>query len=221
MLGNNRGFRFKNNLIHDELNININWEDLTPREIYKHAVEFRSAYVTLYATMGAPNNPSSPASEDQRLVTSLPQVVYINLAFSNELMLKAIILGGTGKSARGHNIKTLINELNPRYQKIIKDHLVSQGFGDEKWKRILKDSEEIYTKARYGYEDGEYNLHFKAMQHINESLDDIFNFLLPDYRTIENIAETNAKNTDAVIKEHIDWIFSEERRDMLEEIRNE
>lgn len=48
-----------------------------------------------------------------------------------------------------------------------------------------------------------------TLQLINEALDDIFNFKLPDWSNIKEIVDKGASSVNTEIKERIDLIFDE------------
>ena len=86
---------------------------------------------------------------------------------------------------------------------------MDNGLKPGKWSEVIKSSDNIFVTARYGYENGGYKVDFLTLQLINEALDDIFNFKLPDWSNIKEIVDKGASAVNTEIKERIDLIFDE------------
>ena len=144
------GYRFKKLPAYAALNINHRAVIITPGDIYAYAVAFRDVYEkakTLSKKVSVPSGYPLPI-EDWKLVYSVPQALVVQLALSNELLLKAVLLGSTGKLERGHSIKKLLTKLDSRYRNYIEKHLMDNGLGFGKWSEVIKASDEIFVTAR-------------------------------------------------------------------------
>lgn len=140
---------------------------------------------------------------------------------SNELLLKSIILGSTGKSKTGHGLRDLVRGLDPRYVKYIKAHLIENGLKENSWNNVLRISDKIFTSARYGYEDKTYKIDFLTLQLLHEALDDIYHFMLPNWDEVRSILEKADNDVNSKIKEQVDLIFDEEYQANLRKILKE
>ncbi len=123
---------------------------------------------------------------------------------SNELLLKAILLGSTAEFSKEHNLKRLVNSLDSRYVEIIKKHLASNGLKQDQENKVLNMSTQTFVTARYGFEGKDYVLDFMTLQLLNEALDDIFNNYLPDWTAL---TKTQHKKR---LKKEVDLIFDED-----------
>lgn len=212
-----QGYRFKKLPAYGVLNINHTSNTITPNDIYAYAVAFRDVYEKskpLSKKVSVPGGYPLPV-DDWKFVYSIPQALVVQLALSNELLLKAVLLGSTGKLERGHGMKALLSKLDPRYRNYIEKHLVDNGLKPGKWSEVIKSSDNIFVTARYGYENGGYKVDFLTLQLINEALDDIFNFKLPDWSNVKEIVDKGASSVNTEIKERIDLIFDEKYQKWL------
>ena len=203
------GYRFIDIPAYAAVSIN-NEKNVTPDNIYEQAVAFRGIYEKskpLSKKVSVPNGFPIPVDE-WRLIHNIPQSLVVQLALSNELLLKAVLLGSTGKLETGHSLKSLINKLDRRYVKYIKQHLINNNLSDGKWDNVIKSSDKIFITARYGYEVGNYKIDFMTLQLINEALDDIYNNKLPVWWDIKEILDKDNKKNEE-IKRQVDLIFDE------------
>lgn len=195
---------------------------ITPEKIYDQAVAFRKVYLQSIRLSKRVKDEDSPIRTDEwGLIYSLPQALVTQIAFSNELILKAIILGSTGKIKTGHGLRSLIKGLDPRYVEYIKAHLIENGLKEDSWDNVLEISDQIFTSARYGYEDKSYKIDFLTLQLLHEALDDIYHFMLPNWGEIQRILEKAEDDLDHKIKEQGDLIFDEDYQANLQKILKE
>jgi len=125
---------------------------------------------------------------------------------SNELLLKAILLGSVGQFNKEHSLSSLVGSLDIRYQDIIKKHLKENGLKDDRWDEVLNISAETFVDARYGFENKDYSLDFLTLQLLNEALDDIFNNYLPDWTSLTKAQQKNK----ARLKKEVDLMFDKD-----------
>lgn len=212
------GYRFRSLPAYGGININHKSNITTPNDIYAYAVAFREVYEKsklLSKKVSVPAGYPLPI-EDWKFVYSVPQALVVQLALSNELLLKAVILGSTGNLERGHSVSGLLSKLDVRYRNYIEKHLSENGLKSGKWSDVIKASDQIFVTARYGYERGGYKVDFMTLQLINEALDDIFNTKLPDWITIKEIIDNRNTAVQAEIKEQVDLIFNEKYQQQLQ-----
>jgi hypothetical protein len=148
-----------------------------PDDIYEQAIAFRDIYIIskpLSKKVSVPKGYPLPASE-KKFVYSIPQALATQIAFSNELLLKAILLTCTNRMFKGHELGKLLKELDPRYITLIKEYLYANGLKLDAWQNVMKSSNNIYKVARYGYEGSNFKIDLKTLQLLNEVLDDIYN----------------------------------------------
>lgn len=150
------GYRFQDLPAYAAVHVNHSKQNTSPSDIYELAVTFRDVYEKakpLSQKVSAPEG--FPLSVDEwRLLYAVPQALIVQLALSNELLLKAILLGSTGILVQGHSLKDLISELDIRYADHIKKHLMANGLKPASWDSVMKASDKIFVTARYGYEKG-------------------------------------------------------------------
>lgn len=92
---------------------------------------------------------------------------------------------------------------------------MDNGLKPGEWSEVIKSSDNIFVTARYGYQNGGYKVDFLTLQLINEALDDIFNFKLPDWSNVKEIVDKGASSVNTEIKERIDLIFDEKYQKWL------
>lgn len=181
-------------------------KSLTPNDIYRYAKAFRSVYTHSMPILQKFGDPKWPSQNELEQLHGKAQSLAVQIAMSNELLLKAILLGSTGELTKGHDLKKLINRLDERYVKIIKEHLEENGLKDNHWDKVLKMSAQVFVSARYGFEPNNYDLDFRTLQLLNEALDDIFNNFLPDWTRLTKAQQENKER----LKKEIDLIFDED-----------
>lgn len=181
-------------------------ERLIPDNIYEYAKAFRSVYTRSMPILEEIDDPKWPTQQGIKQLYGKAQSLAVQIAISNELLLKAILLGSTGEFSKEHNLRKLIHSLDTRYIEIIKKHLKDNGLKDGRWNKVLNMSAQTFIIARYGFEDKSYNLDFRTLQLLNEVLDDIFNNYLPDWTAL---SRTQQENKDRLKKE-VDLIFDED-----------
>jgi len=178
-------------------------ERLLPQGIYDYATSFRSIYTRSMPLLKKFTDPSWPSSQEATQLYGKAQSLGVQIALSNELLLKAILLASKGELSKGHNLKTLLNRLDSRYIDIIKQHLVSNGLKKGKWNKVLDMSALTFIDARYGFEGKDYVIDFRTHQLLNEVLDDIYNNLIPDWTNL-----TKEQQADkGALKEEVDLLF--------------
>lgn len=210
------GYKFIDIPAYAAVNIDNN-NNVTPDKIYEQAVAFRNIYEKLKPLskkVSVSNGDPIPASE-WKLIHNIPQVLIVQLALSNELLLKAVLFGSTGRLEMGHSLISLIDKLDKRYEKYIKQHLEDNGLVRGRWGDVIKASDKVFVTARYGYENGSYKIDFMTLQLINEALDFIYNKMLPTWGDIEKIIDREDKNTVKEINHLIDLEFDEEYQAQL------
>lgn len=189
---------------------------ITPDKIYDQAIAFRKVYLQSIRLSKKVKDQDSPIrTEEWGLIYSIPQALVTQIAFSNELLLKAIVLGSTGKQVSGHSLRRLVQCLDKRYIDYIKNHLFENGLKKDSWINVLKISDRIFETARYGYEDKDYKIDFMTLQLLHEALDDIYHFMLPDWDDIRNIIDEADINMSSKIHKQVDLIFDEEYQEKL------
>lgn len=181
-------------------------ESLTPNDIYRYAKSFRSVYTLSSPILKKFADPKWPTHNELEQLHGKAQSLAVQIAMSNELLLKAILLGSTGELKKGHDLKKLINSLDERYVKIIKEHLEENGLKNNHWDKVLKMSAQVFVSARYGFEPKSYDLDFRTLQLLNEALDDIFNNYLPDWTRLTKAQQENKRR----LKKEVDLIFDED-----------
>lgn len=180
-------------------------EHLVPSDIYEYARAFRSVFTRSMPMLKKIADPKWATQQEVAQLYGKAQGLAVQIAMSNELLLKAILLGSSGEFVRGHNVNNLINSLDERYVKILKAHLIANGLKPDSWNKVLDMSAQTFVTARYGFEGEEYVLDFRTMQLLNESLDDIFNNYVPDWKSL-----TTAQQKDRLyLKNEVDLIFGE------------
>jgi hypothetical protein len=151
-------------------------------------------------------DPNSAEGHEIEQLHGKVQSLAVQIAISSELLLKAILLGSTGRLIKGHNLKRLVESLDERYQEIIKAHFKENGLKDGKWDEVLDVSAQTFVDARYGFEGKEYVLEFRTLQLLNEALDNIYNNYLPNWLAL---TKEEQKDEDRLKKE-VDLIFDED-----------
>ncbi len=188
-------------------------ERLIPDDIYEYAKSFRSVYTRSAPMLKEIADPKWAKLQEIKQLYGKAQSLAVQIAMSNELLLKAILLGSTGEFSKEHNLKKLINSLDQRYIDMIKKHLAANGLKNGHWSKVLDMSAQTFVSARYGFEDKSYVLDFRTLQLLNEALDDIFNNYLPDWSAL---TKTQQENKDRLKKE-VDLIFDEDYQKELAE----
>ncbi|MFZ1317346.1 MAG: HEPN domain-containing protein [Candidatus Saccharimonas aalborgensis] len=181
-------------------------ESLIPNDIYEYAKAFRGVYTRSAPILKKIADPKWAEHQEIKQMCGKAQSLAVQIAMSNELLLKAILLGSTGEFSKEHNLKKLVNSLDKRYQEIIKKHLKDNGLKDGHWDKILNMSAQTFVTARYGFEGKGYVLDFMTLQLLNEALDDIFNNYLPDWTALTKAQQENKKR----LKKELDLIFDED-----------
>lgn len=176
-----------------------------PNDIYEYASAFRSAYTRSMPMLKKIDDPKWATQQEIRQLHGKPQSLAVQIAMSNELLLKAILLGSTGEFSKEHNLKKLVHTLDERYIGIIKKHLADNGLKEGHWDKVLDMSAQTFVTARYGFEGKDYVLDFRTLQLLNEALDNIFNNYLPDWTAL---TKTQQKDKERLKKE-VDLIFDE------------
>lgn len=187
--------------------VKINGSDrIIPNNIYEYAKAFRSVYTRSMPIIEKIADPKSVTLKEINQLHGKAQSLAVQIAVSNELLLKAILLGSKGKLYKGHNLQALIDRLDKRHIDIIKKHLNDNGLKDGRWNKVLDMSAQTFVTARYGFEDKDYSLDFLTLQLLNEALDDIFNNYTPDWTTLTKAQQENKKR----LKKEVDLIFDED-----------
>lgn len=181
-------------------------EHLIPDDIYEYAKSFRSVYTRSMSILKKIADIEWASQQEISQLYGKAQSLAVQIAMSNELLLKAILMGSTGEFSREHNLKKLINSLDQRYVDMIKKHLEDNGLKEGSWNKVLNMSAQTFVSARYGFEDKDYVLDFQTLQLLNEALDDIFNNYLPDWAALTKTQQENKER----LKKQIDLIFDED-----------
>jgi HEPN domain-containing protein len=178
---------------------------LVPNDIYEYAKSFRSVFMRSMPLLKQIANLQWATQEEITQLYGKAQSLAVQIAMSNELLLKAILFASIGKLKHGHNLKELINSLDKKHVEIIKAHLRANGLKADKWDKVLDMSALTYLDARYGFEGKEYVLDFRTLQLLNEVLDDIFNNFVPDWKSLTY----KEQNDHALLKKKTDLILSD------------
>jgi len=191
-------------------------ERVIPSDIYEYAKSFRSVYTRSSPLLKPITNLELATYEELHQLYGKAQSLAIQIALSNELLLKAILLGSTTDPGWGHSLKELINKLDDRYVKIIKKHLEENGLKDGAWDKVLEMSALTFKTARYGFKSEGYALDFRTLQLLNEALDDIFNSFVPDWTRLTQEEQGDQER----LKKEVDLLFDEEyQRKQATELR--
>lgn len=189
-----------------QIKLNHSNGSLIPSDIYEYAKAFRNVYTRSAPMLKAFADPDWAQHQEVKQLYGKAQSLAVQIAMSDELLLKAILLGSTGRFSKEHNLKKLVDSLDTRYQDIIKKHFKDNGLNDGKWDKVLDMSAQTFIDARYGFEVKDYVLDFMTLQLLNEALDDIFNNYLPDWTRL-----TKAQQEDKeILKKEVDLIFDED-----------
>lgn len=188
------------------INLNHKSSSLIPSDIYEYAKAFRNVYTRSAPMLKSFVDPDWAQHHEIMQLYGKAQSLAVQIAMSNELLLKAILLGSTGDFSKEHNLKRLIASLDTRYQDIIKKHLKDNGLKDGKWSNILNMSAHTFVDARYGFESKDYVLDFLTLQLLNEALDNIYSNYLPDWTALTKAQQENKKR----LKKEVDLIFDED-----------
>ncbi len=178
---------------------------LIPDDIYEYARSFRSVFTRSMPLLKKIADPQWATHEEISQLYGKAQSLAVQIAMSNELLLKAILYATTGNLKYGHDLKELINSLDERHVQIIKTHLHVNGLKTDKWDKVLDMSALTFLDARYGFEGKEYVLDFRTLQLLNEALDDIFNNFVPDWKSLTY----EEQNDHTFLKNKTNLIFSE------------
>lgn len=175
-----------------------------PSDIYNYAKSFRSVYTRSMPLLKPIADPSWGGTHNdvKQFYEGKAQALATQIAFSNELLLKAILLGSTGEFVATHNLRQLFNCLDSRYQDIIGQYLEDNGLKKDKLKKVLDVSANTFVNARYGF-DKNHTLDFMTLQLLNEVLDIIFNNYTPDWTKLTDIQQQSQEK----IKELVDLVF--------------
>lgn len=188
------------------IKLNHSSGSLIPNDIYEYAKAFRNVYTRSAPILKAFADPNWAEHQEIKQLYGKAQSLAVQIAMSNELLLKAILLGSTGEFSKEHNLKRLISNLDTRYQDIIKKHFKDNGLKDGKWNKVLNMSAQTFVDARYGFESKGYVLDFMTLQLLNEALDNIFNNYLPDWTALTKAQQENKER----LKKEVDLIFDED-----------
>jgi hypothetical protein len=178
-------------------------ENISPSSIYDYATSFRSVYTRSMSIVKKFNDPSWPNHEEITQLYGKVQSLAVQIALSNELLIKAILLATTGTFSKEHNLKKLVNSLDNRYIEIIKHYLEKNGLKKNKWDEVLNISALTFVDARYGFEGKSYAIDFRTHQLLNEVLDDIYNNSIPDWTKMTKDQQADV----SYLKKEIDLIF--------------
>jgi hypothetical protein len=189
-----------------QIKLNHRNGSLIPSDIYEYAVAFRNVYTRSAPILKAFADPSWAEHQEIKQLYGKAQSLAVQIAMSNELLLKAVLLGSTGEFTKEHNLKRLVGSLDTRYQEIIKKHFKDNGLKDGKWDKVLNTSAHTFVDARYGFESKDYSLDFLTLQLLNEALDNIFTNYLPDWTALTKAQQENK----ARLKKEVDLIFDED-----------
>jgi hypothetical protein len=189
-----------------QVKLNHSTGSVTPNDIYEYAKAFRNVYTRSVPILKAFADPDLVTHNEVEQLNGKAQSLAVQIAMSNELLLKAILLGSSGKIIEKHNLQELVSSLDTRYQDIIKNHFKDNGLSDGKWDKVLNMSALTFIDARYGFESKDYVLDFRTLQLLNESLDNIFNNYLPDWTTLTKAEQENKVR----LKKEVDLIFDED-----------
>ncbi|HEY0965694.1 MAG TPA: hypothetical protein VGE13_04420 [Candidatus Saccharimonadales bacterium] len=181
-------------------------ESLMPSDIYEYAKAFRSVYTRSMPMLKKIVDPSWATHQEIEQLYGKAQSIAVQIAISNELLLKTILFASTGHFSKEHNLKKLIAALDSRYQDIIKKYMRDNHLKDGKWNKVLDMSAQTFVTARYGFEGQDYTLDFRTLQLLNEALDDIYNNYLPDWTNLTK-AEKESKET---LRKEVDLIFDKD-----------
>lgn len=188
------------------IKLNHSSGSLIPSDIYEYAKAFRNVYTRSAPILKAFADPNWAQHHEIEQLYGKAQSLAVQIAMSNELLLKAILLGSAGEFSREHNLKRLVNSLDTRYQDIIKKHFKDNGLKGGKWDKVLNMSAQTFVEARYGFESKDYSLDFLTLQLLNEALDNIFNNYLPDWTALTKAQQENKDR----LKKEVDLIFDED-----------
>jgi HEPN domain-containing protein len=157
----------------------------TPAEIYEQSVAFRRVYETCNSKIQEPADARIEWEGEERFRTlAFSEASFVNLAFSCELLLKAISFSSSGTYCRKHNLESLFNQLDERYkQKIIRYVLESEGKNKKNtclFNRLLSENSRTFEVLRYSFDSESHRCNPVFLAHFNEVLDDIYhNFAYP------------------------------------------
>ena len=180
-------------------------ESLMPSDIYEYAKAFRSIY-TRTAPMLKPIDSSESATEEEiGQFYGKVQSLAVQISISNELLLKSVLLGSSGRYTMTHSLEELFYELDERHQSIITEHMVHNGLNDGKWATVLGYSADTFVNARYGFQGKDYVVDFRTLQLFNEALDNIINNYTPDWTVLTRSQQKDKE----VLKGELDLIFDE------------
>lgn len=197
--------------------IKLNKSDsLMPSDIYAYAKAFRSVYTRSVPALKAFIDPEWPTLQEHKQLYGPAQSLAVQIAMSNELLLKAILLGSAGTFDKEHNLKKLVESLDIRYQDIIKKHFKDNDLNKGKWNKVINMSAQTFVDARYGFEGKDYVLDFRTLQLLNESLDNIFNNYLPDWLALTKDEQKDENR----LKKEVDLIFDEDyQKEQADQLR--
>ncbi|HSW74874.1 MAG TPA: hypothetical protein VLG16_03320 [Candidatus Saccharimonadales bacterium] len=191
-------------------------ERITPNDIYEYAKSFRGVYTRSMPLLKKITDPKWANQHEIKQLYGKAQSLAVQIALSNELLLKAILLASTGNFEKEHNLKKLVESLDNRYIAIIKAHLEDNGLKDGHLNKVLDMSAQTFINARYGFESTDYFLDFRTLQLLNEALDDIFNNYVPDWTALTK-AEQESKEK---LKQEMDLLFDEDyQQEQAKELR--
>jgi hypothetical protein len=191
-------------------------DGVSPQSIYEYATSFRAVYTRSMPMLKRFIDPSWPNYQESNQLYGKAQSLGVQIALSNELLIKAVLLGSIGEFSKEHNLKKLINSLDIRYIDIIKQHFVSNGLKSGHWGKVLDMSALTFIDARYGFESSDYAIDFRTHQLLNEALDDIYNYYLPDWTNLTKEQQADKE----LLKKEVDLVFDEEyQKDKSEKLK--
>lgn len=185
---------------------------ILPRDIYDYALAYRNVYTRSMPMLKRIKDPKWAEQHEIRQFYGKAQALAAQIAFSNELLLKAILWGSSRTYPKEHNLKKLINSLDKRYIEIIKKHLVSNGLKSGRWNNVLDITADTFIVSRYGFDNGNYTLDFLTLQLLNEALDYIYNNKLPDWTTLTENEQKDRKHLQAEVDKIFDEKYQKEQR---------
>lgn len=209
-------YRFKKVLANLGLVKHNKNERIIPDDIYEYSKSFRSVYTRSMPLLKKIADLQGATLPEIKQLYGKAQSLAVQIAISNELLLKAILLGSTGEFNKEHNLKKLVNSLDPRYIDIIKEHLKANGLKEGRWNKVVERSSQTFVTARYGFEGKNYDLDFITLQLLNEALDDIFNNYLPDWTALTRAQQENKER----LKKEVDLIFDKDyQKEQVEQLK--
>ena len=178
-----------------------NRASLIPSDIYEYAKSFRSVYTRATPILKKIGNLESATHEEVIQLHGKAQSLAVQIALSNELLIKAVLLGSKGEYTETHNLKQLIDSLDNRYKNLIEKHLQDNGLKAGRLDSVIEKSSIIFIDVRYGFEGKEYTLDFLTLQLLNEVLDDIYRNYLPDWLSLTRQQKEDKEHLQSIVDE--------------------